>query len=234
MRASGDERAVGERDHGGAAGRGRAGGLHEPRVVAGQVERHQRVPGSQLGQRPVDLHLAAGHLHDARPQGRQVGRELEADAAGRVAGERVDAVGRAGERLHGQVEAAAVDAFEGALGVVELDGQCPAQQVAGLRDADAGGGRAKLATEVALHAVLQRGEAVEAELGAQADDRRAAGGRGLGQLGDGAEGHELGLVEHDGGGPPFGRCEANLMFLDQRGDVHARIVAEDRDPPDRS
>ena len=70
--------------------------------------------------------------------------------------------------------------------------------------ADPLGSRAQLPRQVALDRRLQGAEAVEAELGSQADDRRGTGAGGLGEIGDRAEADQLRPLQDDLGDAPLG------------------------------
>ena len=88
--------------------------------------------------------------------------------------------------------------------------------------ADPLGGGPQLARQVVLHRRLQGAEAVEAELGGEADDRRRPGAGLRGEVGDGAEGDEVRPLEHRFGDAPLGGGELRSGRGDAVGDLEAQ------------
>ena len=96
----------------------------------------------------------------------------------------------------------------------------PRQRLVTAELADPLGSRAQLPRQVALDRRLQGAEAVEAELGSQADDRRGTGAGGLGEIGDGAEADQLRPFQDDLGDAPLGCRQLRTGVADPLLDLH--------------
>ena len=85
---------------------------------------------------------------------------------------------------------------------------------------DAFGGRAQLAGERVLHRRLQAREPVVAQLPCQPYHGGGTRGRRIGEVGDGAERDELGVLEDDLGHPPFSGRQRRVGPADAFCDFH--------------
>ena len=148
--------------------------------------------------------------------------ELLGDAALGLAGQHEHGSVEVAEQLDHPLEVGPVDRAEGRLHVGDHRGVVQLERLLAVELPDPFDGRTQLAAEIALHRRLQRREPVEAELGRQPDHRGRAGRRLGGEIGHGAEGHELRPLEHHLRHPSLGRRELRPGGADPLDDFQTR------------
>ncbi len=197
-----------------------AEGLHDPAVVAAQVEGDDDVARLEQGDVAHHDDLVAVEQRDAAAEAGQLPGELGGDPTGCLPRQHPHLAAVVGQQVDRRPERGRVDALQRLVHVVELDRQAAPEQVGGRRLPDALGRRAQLAPQLPLHRFLQAGEAVVAELGRQAHHRGGTRSGLARQVGDRSEGDELRVLEHDVGHPPLGRREPLAGVGDRPCHVH--------------
>ena len=169
-----------------------ARGVDHPPVVPAQVDGDEHVVGAQQGDRAAHRDVVAVDQRHVVAQRAEVADELHRDALRRVARQDEDPSARVGEMLDDVGQRRRRPALSSVACTLSSSScRCATDDVAGGRLADPLGRRAELAGQVVLHRCLQRGEAVEAQLGGQAHHGRRARSCCCGQIGHRAERDQL-------------------------------------------